>query len=164
MVGCREVIINNGHVPKEYLEQAKKIEGIYKGDFEGNTGQIEILFVGDEPKLIFTNNSDNEFLKTNSNITCHSKFGLLRSVLVSQSNSTYKLDQADFSFDSGSCSDVQGKTIRLSFNNNNQFNISVLYYTLYENKCTPDVPPPAGPGRRCELVEKPVYLSGFFSK
>jgi hypothetical protein len=158
LVGCREVTINDGRVPAEYLTQAKQLEGHYKGSFDGKRAEIEIYFEGDRPFIRYTDSRGNDPLDAN----CNSKIDLLQSIVLFKKRGEYVLDQAIFGFHPGSCRIVKGRTFTLDFSGSQKFTASIYEDSEYVQRCTPNNPP--NRGSNCHTEEIPYYISGKFSR
>ncbi|RYZ84693.1 MAG: hypothetical protein EOP04_17525, partial [Proteobacteria bacterium] len=67
IAGCKTVKIENGEVPSQYLSEAKKLEGTYRGSFNGVRGDLVIRFEGNRPKVHFRGNNGDDILHNNCN-------------------------------------------------------------------------------------------------
>lgn len=159
-VGCKEVTIQDGHVPQEYLSQAKQLEGKYYGNFDGKKATIEIYFEGDRPFLIYQDAQGNDPL----DINCNSKIDLLKKIILVKENGQYVLDQAFFGFHPGTCRMVRGREIDLEFNGTNKIIMSIYEDSDYVQNCSPGAPPPYGGGPNCRTDEIPHYILGKFTR
>jgi len=164
--GCKNVDIENGMIPDEYLGEASKFVGSYDGNFKGQAGTITVALHGNHMALTFAGaNGGNDLLPG-----CRSVIGDLTQITVSEkSNGNYELKRATFAFDPNLCSEqVQGRHLYLDIKVKNEFvrlSASVLDYTQMERRCRYEPPSyPGGGGRRvCDWVRRYHYLQGRFS-
>jgi hypothetical protein len=156
-VGCKQVKIKDGHVPKEYLSEAKKVEGTYSGRFDGKRATIQIYLDGDQPRLKYVDQLGEDML----DVRCGSKIGLLKLVELSKKNGTYVLDRAVFEFHPGVCRRVLGRELELDFSGSNKFLAGIYDYSDYRQRCDPSMPPVNG-GGSCRMEEIPHYITGNF--
>ncbi len=159
LVGCKSISIEGGHLPKQYLLQAKKLEGRYVGSFEGTKAEIVLFLRGDRPILKYVDQTSKDILGAD----CQSKIGLLQAIMVENKNGRESLGPLEFGFDPGHCVSVQGRQVILRFLKRNQFEIRILDHRELEGECDPRFPPPYN-GHRCGTPEVPVYREGYFTK
>lgn len=161
---CKTVEIEDGRVPGKYLSQAKKLEGIYKGNFNGVAGDLIISFEGDKPVVTYRNPQGTDILNNN----CGSSFGNLQKVTVKSENRKPRVSNALFAFNIGNCGlMVQGRHASLSFketNNGLRATVSILDRVFQREVCHtfPGNPPHTPPTRNCTWESTPVYLYGKF--
>lgn len=106
---CKSVEIKDGKVPDEYMSQAKKFEGAYKGRFENREGELIVSFTGNIPRVSFRGlNGSNDLLGDN----CKSSIALLKSVDTSTDGKRVK--RVYFGFNPGKCK-ASGRQLMLSF-------------------------------------------------
>ncbi|MGZ3769157.1 MAG: hypothetical protein ACXVCP_06650 [Bdellovibrio sp.] len=155
--GCKKVEIKNGKVPDKYLHQARKLEGVYHGSFEGHAGKIKIIIEGNTPVLLAQDlKGDNLLLPR-----CRTSIDHLKWVQVGNKKN---VKSAAFYFDPGAC-DVKGREVILSFDDNyNRINLRVLDHSDYSKQCRWQIHYPNLPYRDCTLVQNDIYLNGWFSR
>lgn len=163
--GCKTVDIKDGQVPAQYLSQAKKLAGTYKGDFEGVPGNLIISFNGNKPTLTYQNKRGEDILNNN----CHSEFGNLLKVTIKSENKNPTVSSALFDFDAGGCSlMVRGRDASLSFKETDKgmrISINILKELDQRQVCTliPGNPSQGQPPHQtCHWEQTPVYLYGTF--
>jgi hypothetical protein len=166
MMGCKTIDIKDGRIPSQYLSQAKKLAGVYKGEFNGVAGELEIAFYGNKPVLTYRNNRGDDLLNNN----CHSVFGNLRKVTVRNENKKPEVRNAEFDFNAGACSlIVVGREISLSFKDTDKglrVNLTLLKELRQREVCSwnPGNPPNVPPSQNCHWEQDPTYLYGRFVK
>ncbi|MBC7371936.1 MAG: hypothetical protein H7326_10245 [Bdellovibrionaceae bacterium] len=166
VAGCKTVKIENGEVPSQYLSEAKKLEGTYRGSFNGVRGDLVIRFEGNRPIVQFKNNNGNDILNNN----CNSDVGLLRSVTVKSENKNPRVSNATFAFDAGRCSlSVEGREISIGMKDKSGdavLNVSILQETRSREVCGWDsgAPPNIPPRQVCRTEFQSYYLTGSFSR
>jgi hypothetical protein len=164
LAGCKTVKIKDGEVPSQYLSQAKKLAGTYKGQFEGVPGNLIVDFNGNKPTLTYANKRGEDILNNN----CHSEFGNMLDVTIKSENKNPTVSSATFNFDAGGCSlMVRGREASLSFKQTDKgmrINISILRDVYQREVCswTPGNPPHVPPSQACHWEQNPVYLYGTF--
>lgn len=159
LAGCKPISIDGGHLPKQFLQQAKQFEGRYVGSFEGKKAEIVLFLRGDQPILKYKDQDSDDLLGTE----CQSQIGLLRTISVENKNGRESLGQMEFDFNPGACLKVQGRRVSLRSFKKTQFSLRILDHTEMEEECDPRFPPPYE-GHRCGQQEVPVYREGFFTK
>lgn len=165
LAGCKTVDIKDGQVPSQYLSQAKKLAGTYKGEFEGVPGNLIISFNGNKPTLTYVNKRGEDILNNN----CHSTFGDLLKVTVKNENKNPTVSSALFDFDAGGCAlMVRGRDASLSFKQTDKgmrITINILKEVWQRQVCNV-IPgnPSRGipPSHQCHWEQTPVYLYGTF--
>ncbi|MGZ3742566.1 MAG: hypothetical protein ACXWRE_08120 [Pseudobdellovibrionaceae bacterium] len=164
ITACKTVDIKDGRVPSQYLSEAQKLAGTYKGSFNRVPGNLTISFQGDKPVVAYHNSHGDDILNNN----CHSSFGNLLQVTVKEAHHTPYISNADFDFDAGDCSlMVSGRDISLDFKQTDQgitVNLSLLMEIRQHQVCSwaPGNPPNIPPTQNCTLQQDPVYLGGHF--
>jgi hypothetical protein len=158
LMGCKEVTIKDGRIPKEYLTQAKQLEGRYYGEMDGNEAVIDITFDGDRPILKYSDRHGNDILGNN----CNSRVDHLKKVILYKKSGKYVVDQAIFGFHPGHCRQVQGRTLELNFSGTRKFVASIYDYSDYRHRC--DMGPPPNYGNQCRMEEVPHFINGRFSR
>jgi hypothetical protein len=162
--GCKTVKIKNGEVPNQYLSQAKKLVGTYKGDFEGVPGNLIVSVNGNKPVLTYTNKRGEDILNNN----CHSEFGNLLEVTIKNENKNPTVSSTLFDFDAGGCSlMVRGRDASVDFKQTDKgmrINISILKDVYQHQVCSwvPGNPPHIPPSQSCHWEQNAVYLYGTF--
>lgn len=155
---CKMVEIENGEVPPEYLSQAKKLEGVYRGAFDGNAGDLAIVFQGNRPVLSFRGHDGGGLLPD----YCHSEINSLKWASVNRKGF---LDSVGFHFDPGTCK-IEGREVVLYFGADyNKIDVRLLQRRQLDRRCRYE---PGGPGRPpyevCENFQYEVTLKGRFSR
>lgn len=158
LLGCKEVTINDGHVPQEYLSLSKQLEGKYFGTFDGKQAEIQIYFEGDRPLLIYKDSYGTDLIDS----SCNSKIGLLQKVMLVTKNNRYTIDQAIFGFYPGACRLIAGRTLELNFSGTNRFSVSIYDHNEYVQRCNPGGPP--NYGNNCYFDQIPHYITGQFGR
>lgn len=158
LTSCKTVEITNGEVPTEYLTEAKKLEGTYHGEFNGQKTDLLIKFVGNVPTVSVQNLS-----KDLISSECNSQVGLLKSAQVSNEG---QLQSATFAFDSNLCTDVLGDELYLSTSfEDGKVTLKASIYEYSElsedRRCIRN---PAHGGGNCRVVEEKHWLRGTFVK
>lgn len=159
LVGCKSIPIEGGHLPKQFLHDAKQFEGRYVGSFEGKKAEIVLFLRGDQPVLKYKDQDSDDILGDE----CQSQIGLLRTINVENKNGKESLGQMEFDFNPGECLTVQGRRVTLRSFKKAQFDIRILDHTEMEEECDSRFPPPYD-GHRCGSQEVQVYREGFFTK
>lgn len=154
--GCKTIEIKNGEVPHQYLHQAKKLEGVYHGSFEGRDGKIKIIFEGNKPVLLAQDSRGDDLILPK----CRTSINHLKWVQVSHKKN---VKSAAFYFDPGVC-DIRGREVILSFGDNyNKIYLRVLEHSSYERECRWQMHYPiSGPYWDCTVVQNDFYLNGKF--
>jgi len=164
--GCKNVKIDNGEVPSQYLSQAKKLEGTYHGSFNGVRGDLTIRFHGQRPVVSFKNGNGSDILNNN----CGSEVGLLKEVTVKSENKNPRVSNAIFDFDAGTCSlMVEGRHLNIGFKEKNGavvLNVSILQETRTREVCrlNPGTPPHSPPYHECRTEYQRHFLTGSFRR
>lgn len=166
-LGCKDVDIENGTIPAEYVELAKKLAGEYKGRFENNHGSLN-LSIDNNNKMIATfSGSRGDLIGAG----CNSKIGNLRKVYLAGKGKKVRVTGALFDFSAGKCSDaVEGRVVEMALRTKNSKNI--LDLTIFERRdfeyvCPPGPGNPGGPGYgndNCQWQSRDYYLTGRFVK
>lgn len=161
ITACKTIDIKDGRIPSKYLSQAKKIEGSYKGEFNGIAGNLVISFNGDKPIVEYHNRHGDDLLNNN----CHSSFGDLLKVTVKNENKKPSLSNAIFSFDTGECSlMIYGRDISLDFKQTDhgmKVNLTLLQEIRQHQVCSWNPGPPSN-SPNCTWQQDPYYLYGHF--
>lgn len=166
LAGCKTVDIKDGKIPDGYISQAKKIEGVYQGQFNGVRGELVLTLEGNKPVITFRNSTGDDILSNN----CHSFFGDLKKVYLKGSKGNYQLDGAQFEFNAGACSlMVRGREMEIDFKNTDKgmrMNLSLLKEMQMRQVCTwsPGAPPNIPPQQVCQWEQNPQYLYGNFTR
>lgn len=161
LTACKSVKIENGQVPNEYLSEAKKYEGVYKGRFNGVSGELKITFEGNKPVLSFRDSKGNTDLIESR---CNSRIGLLK-VAYLGGRDDRELTGASFAFDPGACRRIVGQSVELSFDKNNKISLSIEADRRPERRCTIEGGGPNYPPReRCTTEWVTTYYRGSFSR
>ncbi|QDK36573.1 hypothetical protein [Bdellovibrio sp. NC01] len=166
IAGCKSVDIKDGKIPDAYISQAKKIEGVYTGKFNGVAGELVITIEGNKPVVTFRNSAGDDILNNN----CHSFFGNLTTVYLKGSKGDYSLSGATFAFNAGACSlMVQGREMNIDFKQTDKgvrLNLSLLREVRQNQVCqwSPGAPPNVPPQQICRWEQTPYYLNGSFSR
>lgn len=167
LVGCRDVKIVNGEVPSEYLGQAKKLEGIYHGQFNGVGGDLTISFEGNKPVVSFNGENGNDILAPK----CQSRIGLLKSVSLGGSKENPEVKSATFAFSPNNCLSVEGRELILAAKEKNgaiRITATILREVRTERECRWEYigNPQNGGGMHevCNIRQTPYYFSGRFER
>jgi len=165
IAGCKTIDIKDGQVPSQYLSQAKKLEGTYKGEFDGVPGNLIIAFNGNKPTIAYNNKRGEDILNNN----CRSEFGNLLKVTIKNEDKNPTVSSALFDFDAGDCSLlVRGRDAELNFKQTDKgmrIDISILKEIDERQVCnwTPGNPPNGiPPQQQCQWERRPIYLYGRF--
>ncbi|MBK9323656.1 MAG: hypothetical protein IPM97_12055 [Bdellovibrionaceae bacterium] len=166
--GCKSVEIYNGEVPASLLASAKKIEGIYTGQFNGVSGNLVISFEGNRPVVTYKNKNGTDLLNNH----CNSEFGLLRDVVVKDEDKNPRIDSAIFDFNPANCSlVVDGRSLRIDLKEKDghlRLNLSLLQMVQKRYECGVYGPHPGfpggGPGSNCQPRYDYFYLYGTFTR
>jgi hypothetical protein len=164
IAGCKTVDIKDGRVPSQYLSQAKKLEGSYRGEFNGVPGSLVISFNGNKPVLEYHNSRGDDLLNNH----CHSTFGDLLKVTLKGDNKNPSVSSALFNFDAAACHlMVHGREIALSFKQTNsgmRVDLTLLQDIRERQVCNwyPGAPPHVPPSQQCTWQQEPFYLYGRF--
>jgi hypothetical protein len=155
---CKSVETPGGHVPAQYLAQAKRAAGNYTGTFEGVPTTLTVRFDGDRPR-IDVRNAQNDLLGRG----CGSTVGLLQSAeLDEQDGAHYALRSATFAFSPGRCS-VEGRTLELSFRDGGVIEADILQRTDVDF-CAAIARDPGDIPDHCHTEFRHTYLSGSFRR
>ncbi len=166
IAGCKTVDIKDGRVPSQYLSQAKKLEGTYRGEFNGVAGSLVISFNGNKPNVRYHNSHGDDLLNNN----CNSSFGDLLKVSIKGNSKNPQVTGALFDFDAANCSImVRGREISFGFKQTNRgmrVDLSLLQDVRLREVCAldPGAPPQIPPSQRCTWQQEPTYLYGSFIK
>lgn len=159
LFGCKTVKFKNGEVPNEYLTQAKKLEGQYKGFFNILPGTLNVTFVGNKPVLSWQGDSNQDFTDNG----CETEFGnLLEAELKSG-----VIKSITFAMRPHDCP-IQGRELYLKVikqdSDHVTFEASVLSHQEPRRRCEMIVLPGGGARQECTTDWIPVYIKGRFSK
>ncbi len=166
IVGCKTVDIKDGKIPDGYLAQAKKIEGVYAGQFNGVRGELVVSIEGNRPVVTYRNSQGDDILNNN----CHSFFGNMQKVFLKGSKGSYELSGAQFEFNPAACSlMVRGREMTIDFKQTDKgvkLNLTVLRELQSRQVChwNPGAPPNIPPQQVCQWEQTPYYLYGTFSR
>lgn len=156
---CKSGEIVNGEVPNQYLPEAKKLEGVYHGKFNGVSGALTISFEGNRPVVTYKNKKGTDLLNNN----CNSQIGLLREVEVQNQNGNMQITSAVFDFNPGSCSkEIAGRHLRIAIkesNDNPALTLGVVETATGRPYCGI-----RGPDSVCEIHYDYTYLYGNFAR
>ncbi len=171
--GCKSIEISNGEVPNQFLAAAKKMEGVYRGKFNGVNGDLIVSFEGNRPVVTYKNKNGRDLLNNH----CESEIGLLREIQVKDEDKNPRIDSAIFDFNPGACSLlVDGRSLRIDLKEKDgglRLNLSLLQMVRERFDC--GVPGPGypgypggrygpGPGGRCQPQYDYFYLYGTFTR
>jgi hypothetical protein len=164
LMSCKTVKIEDGKIPSEYMSEAKKLEGVYAGRFDGIKGEVTLRMNGNRAELSFQGEKGSDILAG-----CGSTIGDLVEISISgNSAKDYRLSQAVFSFSPGSCRRYVGRNLYLDFSRD-QATFRLGYITRYESRweCRYEGGggyPPNPPREICTFNEYPVFMGGYFKK
>lgn len=157
--------IEDGLVPAEFIPYVQKLLGSYKGTFESVSANWNLSLEGQ--KAVLTPYPDVVDPR------CESKVGNLLAVYTKKNkDETFRITEADFAFDAGSCAQqVRGTTLRIYFSNYMEkplkFDAELFKYTeIIETwECDPDWGGnPTDPNHcRIRYTTKDHYLTGKFA-
>ncbi|MGZ3742691.1 MAG: hypothetical protein ACXVB1_17565 [Pseudobdellovibrionaceae bacterium] len=131
LIGCKEVVTQDGHVPEKYLPVAKQLAGKFYGNFDGKRAEMEIYFEGDRPLIRYSDARGNDPL----DVSCNSEIGYLQSVTFCKKDGRYVLDKATFGFHPGNCRQVEGRNLFLDFSGKDRFTASIVDHKEYTPWC-----------------------------
>lgn len=154
LIGCKEINIQDGHIPQQYLADAEILTGKYHGTLNGRNAEIDIYIEGDRPLLQYNDSLGMDILSSN----CSSKIGLLKKIQALQNNEKVYIDEVLFGFDPGQCAKVVGNEVILKFIEKNKIKMSIHQYDERIYQCTP------GRSGGCAFVYVPHFLTGIFSR
>lgn len=167
IVGCKSVDIKDGKIPDNYLAQAKKIEGVYSGKFNGINGELVVRIEGNKPILTYrSSQGSNDILNNN----CHSSFGNLTKVYVKGNSDNYSISAVNFNFNPGNCSlNIAAREVTIDLKETDRgmkLNMTMLKEVQSRQECKWDsgVPPHVPPQQICRWEQTPYYLYGTFSR
>ncbi len=160
LTGCKEVKIENGRIPDQYLKQAAEYAGTYAGTFQGVKSVLTLSLEGNLAKVSYQDARGNDIIDP----TCESKFGLLQTITVSGSEEKPNLDAAAFAFDANKCTAmVVGRTLYLEFKKKQgavKMSAGIVQRRDWEHTCTGGSPFPTN----CTTRQVPVFIRGSFVK
>jgi hypothetical protein len=160
LVGCKEVQIQNGQIPAEYLAKAAEFMGSYEGEFQQKKAVITLTLDNDVVRVGYQDASGTDILAPQ----CESVIGLLDTINVSGSKADPHLDSAHFFFDPNKCSDqVIGRLLHLEFTKKNsgiKMVAEIIHHREWETRCGNSGPYSSG----CETHPVNVYIMGEFKK
>lgn len=160
LFGCKTIKTENGKIPAQYLEHAKKYMGIYIGNFNERKGAIHLFLDGDLPKLRFIDGKKNDILGDE----CETRFNLLKQITVSGTEQSPNLDEVDFELNPANCSNkIIGRSITLVFSKNNAGSLELSARILEKidsvYRCSPGSWPA---GNNCHYETVSYYQYGRF--
>lgn len=158
LASCKTVKFENGEVPSQYLSQAKKLEGVYQGSFQGLRGKLVISFEGNRPYVRMTDNAGRDLALPQ----CRANIHQLKWAYI---NNKKQVKSVGFYFHPGSCF-VEGRELVLDFNKDyNVISASILDRRVVDRHCRWEVHDPRrGPQEICEYVYRDIYFTGKFSR
>lgn len=159
LVGCKEVTLQDGRIPAQYLKMARTIEGVYGGSFDGVRAEVRLHL--EEDRLIFnySDRTSNDMLGPE----CQSEVGKLKKILVQRRGRRDQITYLEFQFNPGYCSFVKGREVKVLFFDEQEFSVRILNHTKIDEDCDRGIHPPADPhacGRR--WIE--VHREGSFRR
>jgi hypothetical protein len=164
LAGCKSVTFENGEVPSAYLSYAKKLEGTYRGSFNGVSTDLIFEINGNRPTLRALNGQRNDLLSDK----CQSSIGQILSAEISGSGSSAKIKTAVFKFNPNNCISIEGDDLSLSLDSSQtKASVSILDRTEYERQCTIEGGNPVNgvpPREVCNTVPKQYFLNGKFNR
>lgn len=158
LASCKTVKFEDGEVPSQYLAQAKKLEGVYQGSFQGLRGKMIVSFEGNRPYVRMVDTAGGDLVLPH----CRANIHQLKWAYI---NNKKQVKSVGFYFHPGSCF-VEGRELVLDFNKDyNVITASVLDRRLVDRRCRWEVyDPRRGPQEVCEYVTRDIYLTGKFSR
>ncbi len=166
LMGCgRDIKIENGEVPEEYLSVVESYLGSYSGDFNHFPGQIELSLDGRQLVAQFQDleGQPQDLLDPR----CGSEIGLLKSVRIREVDGEPTLRWATFGFSPGDCQrQVAGRVLDVEVEHrrgNLRFYLSLLQRWENVQRCewerdSHHYPPVY----RCRTYREGRYLTGRF--
>lgn len=159
---CSEVVkIENGQIPKDYIDELQPFLGDWVGAFEGHNGTLNLsLNQSDQLIVEFIDNATNDLIPG-----CESSIGLLKEVEFKEKNGKVRIVRATFSIDANKCSrSIMGQQLHFYFNKTQTAaTIKLLQKQWREFECREVGRDPGGiPIRECEHVIRERYLRGEF--
>lgn len=160
---CSEVQkIDNGQIPKEYINDIKPFLGDWAGSFHGHRGQLKLSLNETNQLLVsFYGEKSNDLIPG-----CDTSFGLLKEVELKDKDNKVRIYRATFDIDTNKCSrSILGQQINFSFNKaQTAASLSLLHRQWREYECRIVGHDPYGrPIRQCEHVTREIYLHGQFA-
>ena len=165
LTACEDINTPNGEIPADYIPQAQKLMGVYRGQFNRISTTVILSLQDRTPVVEVHNSQNNDLLGAN----CYSRVGKLKKIHVDDSS----VGSAVFEFNRGNCN-VQGTEITLHFRNNSMNEIDLLESTSWENVCypsagftsmlTPPIPPPPTHEPNCRWESRQNYITGKFTR
>lgn len=150
--GCKDIQIQDGRIPAEYLTTAAQYMGNYAGQFNGTSAEISLWLEGNVVKVKYTDARGSDIL----NPQCQSQIGHLRSITVSGEQKNPQLDVANFAFDPGNCSStVLGRMLVVWFERKSSSVRMAPQILQRWDRC---------PWEDCTNPDRDVYLRGEFNK
>ncbi len=159
---CKEIKIENGEIPDQYLAQAQQLVGDYAGEFARRKGVLQLRLDENVAKAHFSSSLGDDLLGEE----CNSRIGFLKRVTVSGDGDEAKLKNATFAFDPNHCKDeVWGEELSLDFKKESdkiKIYASVFHYATWELDCYYTYDPIQGTRQVCSEDYVHHYLRGKF--
>jgi len=169
LTGCRELKVENGELPAEYVEAASRYMGEYSGSFDGKRGQIRLQLEGRKVIFEFRDSRGGRDLLPG----CDAIVGQLESAAVQEkSDGQFELMRVSFALDPGSCwSSIRGRELELRFHESRSgkigFDLYLFHFTIWQTRCVWFPGDPARkipPHQQCYRESLDHFLKGRFSR
>lgn len=162
LTGCKEVKIENGQIPDQYLQQTAQYMGTYSGSFGGVDSTLTLSLEGN---VVHVSYKDAQGGTDILDPKCESSFGLLETITVSGSEEAPNLDAAVFAFNPNKCLDkVLGKAMFLEFKKKKdkpvKMGVGILQRYDWERVCSSGSPFPTN----CTMRQVQVFIRGAYVK
>lgn len=152
LVGCKDIQIQEGRIPAEYLPVAAQYMGNYSGQFNGTPAEISLWLEGDVVKVKYVDARGSDILAPQ----CESSFGHLKSITVSGEQKNPQLDVANFAFDPGKCPNMaMGRMLVIMFKKKSSTLKMAPAILQRWDRC---------PWPECTNPDRDVYLRGELNK
>jgi len=163
-LGCKEVEIENGQIPDEYLEQAKFFAGDYFGSFNGFKGTLTLSLDGNKMVASYKNKFGTDLVDPK----CNSEIGDLLTINVKKSGDKYTLKRATFSFYPNLChAEIEGEKLRLNIVEKSggiHLKVSILEWGYWDQECEYIYTGNGGFTKQCHYHYVENYIRGRFKK
>lgn len=152
LTGCKEIQIQEGRIPGEYLTTAARYMGSYSGQFNGTPAEISLGLEGDVVKVQYVDARGSDILAPQ----CESSIGHLKSITVSGDEKNPQLDVANFAFDPGKCPNMaMGRMLVIMFEKKSSSLRMAPAILQRWDRC---------PWYECTNPDRDVYLRGELNK
>ena len=155
---CKEIKIQNGQIPNEYMNEARQVVGTYQGTVGRQATTVTIELIGNY--LIVSATPD---ILGGS---CGSQIGDLLSVLVGGRSGSYYVERATLAFNPNNCLMIEGRELNLGVRRQNgqvRLTSSVLERSEWRESCEPRCTP-NGCTTVCNRTLEQSFVRGDFVK